>query len=216
MYGTRTTLNLERPPEGNDVHARLNWLLAVNAQAERRRRMFRNLTEEEEVLLMRHPLSTRQSFALFGLLLGIFPPAAIFSKIFGYGLSGPMQGALLFLACLGMNVICAWVGYVMGKALSGAVESAERDRWDLMMVLIPLLGAGWGAVTGFAGGLIFFGIGAIFGAICAIVVGTLAFTMFAPLHRLNSRGGMIDARHFWPLATGATVLISALILGLGN
>lgn len=198
------------------MHARLNWLVAVNAEEERRRKMFRDPTEEEKVLLMRHPMDTRRAYALFGLLLGIFPPAAIFSKIFGYGVSGPMRGALLFLACLGMNTVCAWVGYVMGKALSGAAESAERDRWDLMMILIPFLGAGWGAVTGFAGGLIFFGIGAVFGAACAVVVGALAFTMFAPLHRLNSHGGMIDARHFWPLSTGATVLISALILGLGN
>jgi hypothetical protein len=40
----------------------------------------------------------------------------------------------------------------------------------------------------------------------------LAFTLFTLLHRLLVRGDMIDARHFWPLACGITMLIAALVL----
>lgn len=163
---------------------------------------------------MRRPLNIRRAFALLGLMLGIFPPAAIFIKMFGYGLGGQNSSALLFILCLLMNFTCAGVGYVMGGALSRAVENIERENWTMMMLLLPIIGAGWGAVTGAAGGLLFVGIGAIFGAIFAIPVGALAFTLFAPLHRLLARGGMIDVRHFWPLASGATLVAAALVLGL--
>lgn len=163
---------------------------------------------------MRRPLDTRRAFALFGLMLGLLPPAAIFIKIFGYGLGWYPRGTLLFIVCLLMNFTCAGVGYVVGGALSRWIERVEKDSWTVMMILLPLIGAGWGIVTGAAGGIIFVGIGAVFGAIFAIPVGALAFTLFAPLHRTLARGGMIDARHFWPLASGATSVAAAIILGL--
>lgn len=172
------------------------------------------MAEEEELLLMRRPLEIRRAFALFGMLLGLFPPAAIFIKMFGYGLGGNESSPLLFIVCLLMNFTCAGVGYAMGGTLSRAVESVERESWTIMMLLLPLIGAGWGAVTGAGGGLIFVGIGAIFGAIFAIPIGAFAFTLFATLHRMLARGGMIDARHFWPLASGATLVAAALVLGL--
>lgn len=163
---------------------------------------------------MRRPLDAQRAFALFGLMLGLFPPAAIFIKMFAYGVGGYQAHPLLFLVCLLMNFTCAGVGYVMGGALSRAVKNLENRSWTLMLIVLPLIGASWGAVTGSAGGLLFLGIGAIFGAVFAIPIGALAFTLFAPLHRLLVRGGMIDARHFWPLATGATLLAAALVLGL--
>ena len=82
------------------------------------------------------------------------------------------------------------------------------------MLLLPFIGAAWGAVAGGAGGLVFFGFGSLFGVVCAVPVGIMAFTIFAPLHRLLVRGGMIDARHFWPLACGTNMIVSALILGM--
>ena len=161
---------------------------------------------------MRRPVAARRAYALVGLMLGVFPPAAIFTQMFGYGF-GEGSG-LLFLGCLLMNVICAVVGYWMGAALSRLFEEWERESWTKMLLLVPVFGACWGAITGAAGGFIFFGIGAIFGAYMAMAVGAVAFTLFAALHRLVWRGGMIDARHFWPLASGVTLVISALILGL--
>jgi hypothetical protein len=83
-----------------------------------------------------------------------------------------------------------------------------------MLLMLPLMGTVWGAVAGGAGGLVFFGIGSLFGIVCAVPVGIVAFTLFTPLHRLLARGGMIDARHFWPLACGINMIVSALILGM--
>ncbi len=191
----------------------MNWLIAVNAQEANRRSLFRRAGEEEELLLMRRPYDIRKAFALFGLLLGLLPPAAIFARLFGYGLGGHEQGALLFIICLLMNFTCAGVGYVMGGALSRAVWNMERETWLPMLLLTPAIGAAWGAVTGAAGGLLFVGIGAIFGSIFAIPVGAFAFFVFSVLHRLVARGGMIDARHFWPLASGVSLFAAALVWG---
>ncbi|HEY0006114.1 MAG TPA: hypothetical protein VGB17_15145 [Pyrinomonadaceae bacterium] len=196
-----------------DTGARLNWLLATNEQEAARRLLFSSALEEEELLTMRRPLDLRKAYALLGLLLGIFPPAAIFTRIFGYGLKGHSEIGLLIF-CLLMNLICALVGLAMGSALSRTAGNLERLSWNRMLLTLPLLGMAWGAMTGGAGGFIFFGFGAVVGAVFAIPVGVAAFLLFTIFHRLLVRGGMIDARHFWPIASAVTLAIAALILNL--
>ena len=165
---------------------------------------------------MSHPLTARRAYARFGMLLGLLPPAIIFARMLGYGFTPPFagDGALIFILCLAMNVVCCLMGRLMGSALSRALERMNRWSWSKMLLMLPLIGAAWGGVTGAVGGLIFFGFGAVFGFVSAIPVGMIAFTLFAPFHRLLARGGMIDARHFWPLACGVTMIVSALILGI--
>src|SRR2546423_8982232 len=167
------------------------------------------------MLLMRHPLTARRAYALFGMLVGALPPAIIFARIFGYGFSPRFSDSpAIFFICLLVNVMCCFIGRVMGAQLSLTLDRVERLSWSKMLLMLPLIGAAWGGVTGWVGGLFFFIIGAVFGLICAVPVGMLAFTIFTPLHRLLARGGMIDARHFWPLACGTTMIVSALILGI--
>jgi hypothetical protein len=215
MHSTHTSNGLNRIFPELGPYSRLNWLLDENAREARRRSLFRNAAEEEQMLLMRHPLSARRAYAHFGMLLGALPPAVIFARMFGYGLTPPFAGgALIFILCLIMNVVCCLTGRAMGAALGQSLNSVERWSWSKMLLMLPLIGAAWGSIAGGAGGLIFFGFGAIFGFICAVPVGLVAFTLFAPLHRLLARGGMIDARHFWPLACGVTMIVSALILGI--
>jgi hypothetical protein len=197
-----------------DTSDRLNWLLQANAQEAQRRLLFRNAQEEEEMLLMRRPLSMRRAYSILGLLLGTLPPAAIFTRIFDYGTRGSDVFPPLLILCVLMNLVCGVVGMKMGSALSDSVKTSERSSWHRMLLTVMLLGMAWGAVTGSAGGLLFFGIGALFGAICAIPVGIMAFLAFTILHRLLARGGMIDARHFWPLACGLTLATTTLILNL--
>lgn len=162
--------------------------------------------------MMRRPLPARKAYALFGLMLGAFPPATIFCRMFQYGWT--KNDGLLFGLCLLMNIVCAVVGYAMGCALGDSMHQLTRTSWNKMLLLSPLVGALWGAVAGGAGGLLFFGFGAIGGILCAVPVGMAAFLLFAPLHRLLARGGMIDARHFWPLACGIALPIAALVLSL--
>jgi hypothetical protein len=169
---------------------------------------------EEEVMAMRRPVSAQRAYAVFGLLLGTLPPAAIFYKMFGSIFGQSTEAAWLLLLIVAMNLACALAGRFMASRLSPLAETVESDSWLKTVLLSPFVGMLWGACAGALGGLIFFIIGAFFGALCAMAVGAVAFALFMPLHRSVARGGMIEASHLWPLACGVTMAITALILGL--
>lgn len=166
-------------------------------------------------MMMRRPVSMRRTYALFGMLLGTFPPAAIFFKVFGSELS--RQKFFLswwLLLILAMNVACCLAGRFFGSKISLMLNGIERRSWTKKFLLALFAGWCWATGTGAAGGFVFYGFGAIFGALFAMPVGLLAFALFMPLHRSVARGGMIEARHLWPLACGVTMTLTALILGL--
>lgn len=194
----------------------MNFFAAFEAYEAQRRRLFRNAREEEEAQLMLRPIPTRRAYALFGLLLGTLPPAAIFYRLFLHHLvdEAAVDNVQLFwlFLCLTMSAVCALTGYGMGACLGRSIDDLERKSWNVMLFASALLGALWAVGTGAAGGAVFFLIGAVFGAMFALPVGIAAFISFTVLHRLMARGGMIDARHFWPLACGVTLSIAALIL----
>lgn len=166
-------------------------------------------------MMMRRPVSIERSYALFGLLLGALPSAAIFLKMFGSHSSNLeilVSGwALLFLLS---SIACGLAGRFFGSKFSRMAQTLERSSWSKLLLISPMIGMLWGASTGALGGFILFGFGSIFGAIFAIPVGLLAFLLFMPLHRLLAHGGMIEAQHLWPLACGVTLTLTALILGL--
>lgn len=194
----------------------MNWLLRENELAEIHKRSFRDAREEEEMLLMRRPVAAREAYADFGLLLGTLPPAAIFLKLFGGAMVDTRFGIHVgaFFLLLLMNVFCAVAGRYFGSRLSRLASAAEDLWWPAMILGAAGVGFMWGVATGAVGGLPAYGFGSIFGALFAVPVGVLAFALFVPLHRLLARGGMIDARHLWPLACGVVTFISALILNL--
>lgn len=168
-------------------------------------------------MMMRRPLSIERAYALFGLLLGTLPPAAIFYKVFGDAVARHNFQWGLFLLLLAMNVVCGIMGRFIGSKLTrmaAAIEAASDNHFIRVLFIPFLIGMIWGAATGAAGGLIFVGIGAIFGAMFAIPVGILAFALFRPLHRWLAHGGMIETSQLWPLACGVVLTITALILGL--
>jgi hypothetical protein len=201
-------------PERYDLDARLSRLLAADAEAERRARLFRTPREEREMLMMARPVRAERAFALFGLLLGTLPPAAIFIRLFGYGLNIKSDtGILTFpMLCLAMNVVCALVGRQMGKVVGRIVDRHGRESYVDMLASSIMGGLLWGVGTGGSGGALFFGIGAVGGAVCAALISLVAFPVFATLHRLLARGGMIDARHLRPLAWAVAATAAALVL----
>lgn len=157
---------------------------------------------------MRRPVSTERAFARFGLLLGLLPPAAIFLRL---ALLSRFAGAL-GLIFLPIMLVCALLGRTMGANAGRTFDESERGSWGRTIIDAVEDAFVWAAATGAAGGVIFLGVGAIFGFLCALPVAMLAFGLFAPLHRLLARDGMIDARHLAPLAWGINLTISALIL----
>ncbi|MCA1613864.1 MAG: hypothetical protein LC800_06890 [Acidobacteria bacterium] len=198
------------PVGGPDPFARLNWLLAAEAADACRARLFRTPREEREMLLMRRPITTGRAFARFGLLLGTLPPAAIFFRLSWW--LGSADDTWLPLLFPPMLLICALLGRLMGAQVGKSVGDFESGNWARTVCFALLAGFGWASVTGAAGGILFFGLGAIAGAASAIAVALPAFLVFTSLHRLLARGGMIDARHLRPLAWGVPATVAALIL----
>lgn len=193
--------------------ARLRWYEAAIVAYDERARSRR---EAEQLVMMRRPFTTEQAYARFGLLLGLLPPAAIFGRtLYTIGYQSDRNFYFLFTFCLVMNLICALVGRRMGQTLGRKIFSDARPSWPMLGLKSLWAALLWGLATGAAGGVVCFGFGAIFGVICALAVALPAFLMFVPLHRSLARGGMIDARHFWPVASGVILNIVVLILRLG-
>ena len=202
--------------DGNDEMTlrRLDTLLALNAEKSLEKELFRNEREKTEAAMLNNPLTDKQAFAYFGLLLGIFPPAAFFTRIlFDAGnLHNDDYWMIGVLAIV--NLISAIVGYFSGKLIGRIVGELEKMSWTKMLLILPFVGILWGILAGGAGGIIIFVIGAIFGAIIGAAVGSAALPVFTIFHRLLKQGDVIDRRQFLPLALGITLIISAFILGL--
>ncbi|MEO7509753.1 MAG: hypothetical protein ABIZ95_21080 [Pyrinomonadaceae bacterium] len=192
------------------------WWELENQSAAAKAKLFRVSAHELEFAMMSRPLPVRRVYELLGLMLGAVPPAMIFAKLFGYGLVnnygfGSGLGAGLFFLCLMMNLVCVMVGFLMGRAFSRAAMIAERSSRSQMVIVLALLGLAWGIITGLAGGIFFFGFGAIAGIVFAVPIGVVSFLVFGTLHRWLERGEMIETRHFLPVAIGLTATISMLI-----
>ena len=197
-------------PSTQDLYIaqRLSWLKAeLDPKAQRRRLALEE--EERRALSMQRPLTTEQAYRWFGTFLGLLPPFAFFNRTFLSVDGGGPFWVTLFVA---MNVTCCLVGRWYGGVL-GRWAGKQRGRGRLWFVAaVFAMALGWSLVTGGLGGALFFGVGAAFGFVCALPVAFVAFPVFAFLHRLISRGGMIEARHTWPLAFGIPLTIAAMIM----
>ena len=186
----------------------------MNREIADERSLYGSERERLEAGMMRNPLSTEKAFAHYGLLLGVFPPAAIFIRYL-IEVSPRNKVELWVIAMMSVSILLsAFVGHFSGKVIGSAVRSLEKRSWSAMILTMPFVGFLWGIFAGGAGGFAIFVIGAFFGAILGGVVGALALPAFVILHRLIKRGDVIDQRHFLPLAFGVTLTICSFILGL--
>lgn len=186
----------------------MSWLKAEIEAAESGR-LARRETEERAVMMMTNPVNVAEAYARFGLFLGLFPPAAIFSRLLAEGVE---EYGWIFLFVV-MNLVCCFVGRRTARFIACRMGEPREFSWPLMLPAALLFAVFWGVVTGGAGGLIGFIIGAIVGIACAVPVALVAFPVFALLHRQLSRGGMIEERSLWPLAFGIPFVAAAAILG---
>ena len=193
---------------------RLNALLAANQKIKLEKANYRNEQERFEASLMKSPITTEKAFAYFGAMLGLFPPFAMFAKFYFDSQihRNPEPGVIAFMVC--MNAICLGVGYFSGKIVGKLVSQVEKMSWTKMLLIVPFIGVLWGIMTGGAGGVIVFVIGAFFGAIIASLVGGVAIPAFTIFHRLLKKGDVIEEKLFFPIAMGITCAITAFILGL--
>lgn len=193
---------------------RLDALLALNAQTAREQSLFRSEQEKIDGALMEKPWSVEKTFAHFGLLLGVFPPLAMFFKFFSVEGVFRAENFWLIGVIAIINLISAVVGYFSGKFVGRLVAELEKLSWSKMILTLPFIGMFWGILAGGAGGVIVFGIGAIFGAMLGAAVGAVALPAFTIIHRLLKTGDKFERKHFLPVGFGIALVISAFILGL--
>jgi hypothetical protein len=209
----------------------LNRLYEQIASDQAREESFQKAERDADREMLRRPVPMITAYRLMGLLLGLAPPAAIFWKLFHFGLLGPrmgdMESVAAFIFFLAMNGICAGIGYLMaGKICHWLVQPyftssvifeeykpVQHLSWLEFMFRLPLLAVVWGMITGALGGVLFVGIGAAIGPVFAVPVGVFGLTTFGVLHRWLERDGLIETRQLLPLAFGITATITALILG---
>jgi hypothetical protein len=193
---------------------RLDLLLEANVEIAREKSTFIFEREELEASLMKNPLSVEKTFARLGLLLGVFPPTALFTRFFID--SRIFQGEdvwILGIAAI-VTLVSTVVGYFSGKFIGNIVFELEKMSWSKMLTALPFIGIFWGIMAGGAGGIIILGIGAFFGAVVGGLVGGAALPIFSIFHRLLKRDDKIESKHFLPLAFGIAFIISAFFLGL--
>ena len=220
MYDTSGTHSIcyAAPPD-NDISVRIAWLKGEVARAENSAAAARAQIELERAQSMLKPASADDAYAWFGTFLGLFPPCAIFVRLFGSGGWGSIfhDGALFWvLLLLVMNFVCCLVGRKFGRVLGRSLGDPREHGWAAHIFISLLAGLAWGAVTGAAGGAVGFGLGAIFGVLFAVPVALVTFPVFATFHRIQSHGGMIEERDLWPLAVGIPLATAAFILSLGK
>lgn len=203
--------------DGSDefTRQRLNTLLRINAENAREKSLVASEAEKAEAAMMKNPLSIEQAFAYFGILLGIFPPAALFLRFIleKRGFFGSEDFWFIGIFAI-VNLVSAIVGYFSGKLIGRIVRKTEQMSWIKMILLIPFIGILWGILAGGAGGAVFLIIGAIPGAILGAAVGSFALPIFTIFHRLLKKDEQIDRKHFLPLTFGITLVISAFLLGI--
>jgi len=187
-------------------------LLEANAETARKKARYRTDKERFAAEAMVRPLTPEKAFAYFGLMLGTFPPAVMFTR-FALETDVSQDGLWFVGVMLIMNLVSAVVGFLSGKWIGKMVANVEQMPWVSMLILLPFIGTLWGFMAGGAGGFIFFVVGAIFGALIGGVVGAAALSVFGILHRIVQRGGLIETKHFLPLSLGVTFTICSVILG---
>lgn len=197
------------------VRKRLDTLLELNAEIAREKSLYRSGIEQTEADMMRKPLDSPKAFSYFGLMLGTLPPATLFSRWL-IETNAISRGEFWVIGVMAVVVLLSgMVGYFSGKVVGKGVRHLEKGSWSAMMLTLPFMGLLWGMVSGAAGGIIIFVIGAFFGAALGGLVGAAALPAFGLLHRLMKRGEMIEQKHFVPLALGVTLTICSFILGVG-
>lgn len=222
MYDTSGTYSVcHATAADNDIALRIAWLKGEVARAENRAEALRAEAEWARGASMRNPVPAEEAYAWFGTFLGLLPPFAIFARMIVGGMHrrsnvGGGDAFFWILLLLAMNAVCCFVGRKFGRVLGRALGDPRSRGWLAYLALSPLVGLAWAVVTGAAGGAVGFGIGAVFGVICAMPVAVTTFPAFALLHRIQSHGGMIEERDLWPIAFGIPLAAAALILSLGS
>lgn len=162
---------------------------------------------------MSSPITSQKAFSYFGYMIGTMPPAAIVVKAIANGDGADMSQVLFLVLLLIAGITTGFVGYLTGKYVPGAIIRVKDFALPNRVALYSLIGLAWGAVSGTAGGLFLFIIGAIFAGVVGGIVGAFTVPVVIMLHEALRRGDLIEMKHFLPVAFAITLSLCAFILG---
>ena len=150
------------------------------------------------------------SLRFFGIAIGTVPTAAILFRLFV--LDSSPNPAVLLLAILA-TLVTGFVGYLTAGATSKALERVLSTSFLRSLLLVPIIGLAWGIISGAAGGLFLFVLGAIVGGVIGGMVAGTALPLFVGLYSLVAEEGKISLKRFLPIAAGLSGSAAALFLG---
>lgn len=176
--------------------------------------MYRSEREKTEASLMENPIGLKQSLSYFGFMLGLFAPAAIFTRFLLDTGGLRSEDSWIFGVLAVVNLVTAITGYFSSKLIAKMIAKTENHSVPAMLLLLPLIGILWGIMSGAAGGAIILLVGAVFGAFFGSLVGAVALPLFTIFHRILKKGEFIEFKQFLPVSLGITFTICAFILGL--
>jgi len=159
-------------------------------------------------LARRLDLST--SLRFFGIAIGTVPTAAILFRLFVMD-SSP-NPAVLLLAVLA-TAVTGLVGHLTAGFTSAALERVLSTSFLRSLLLVPIIGIVWGIMSGAAGGLFLFVLGAPVGGVIGGMVAGTALPLFVGLFNLTAEEGEISVNRFLPIAVGISGSAAALFLG---
>ncbi|HMS08549.1 MAG TPA: hypothetical protein PKE66_03620, partial [Pyrinomonadaceae bacterium] len=160
--------------------------------------------------LLDQRLDLAGSLRLFGVAIGTVPTAAILFRLFVLD-SSPNPGVLL-LAILA-TAVTGLVGYLTAGGTAKALERVLSTSFLRSLLLVPIIGLAWGVISGAAGGLFLFVLGALVGGVIGGMVAGTALPLFVGLFSLAAEEGEISIKRFLPIAAGISGSAAALFLG---
>lgn len=160
--------------------------------------------------LLDQRLDLAGSLRLFGVAIGTVPTAAILFRLFVLD-SSPNPGVLL-LAILA-TAVTGLVGYLTAGGTAKALERVLSTSFLRSLLLVPIIGLAWGVISGAAGGLFLFVLGALVGGVIGGMVAGTALPLFVGLFSLAAEEGDISIKRFLPIAAGISGSAAALFLG---
>lgn len=159
-------------------------------------------------LARRLDLST--SLRYFGFAIGTVPTAAILLRLFVMD-SSP-KPVVILLAVLA-TAVTGLVGYLTAGFTSAALDRVLSTSFLRSLLLVPIIGLAWGIISGAAGGLFLFVLGALVGGVIGGMVAGTGLPLFVGLFNLTAEEGEISVKRFLPIAAGISGSAAALFLG---
>ncbi len=188
----------------------LSRIEVLQAQTVELIRSRQELQELSRLHSNRRHLDLTATLRLTAASIGFFPVAAIVVQLFSGAPN--LSPVVLFLFALAAFTTPA-AGYIAASRAAGLVERTQNFHFINRIAAIALIGGLWGMASGFAGGVVIFGIGAIFGALIGFPIGAITLPIVFLAFNALKQYGKVELRRLLPLALTLGLIFALLLTG---